>query len=105
MQDKELEQRLGGRIRAHRVAQRLTQAELAELANVSLGALKHLEGGAGATITTLVRVLRALGQERWIDTLGPAPEVFNPLDVLDARRRAAKPVRATRVRHRRAEAP
>ncbi|MDA8358869.1 MAG: helix-turn-helix transcriptional regulator [Actinomycetota bacterium] len=105
MHSEELERKLGGRIRALRVARRLTQTELAELANVSVGALKHLEGGAGATTTTLVKVLRALDQERWIDTLGRAPEAFNPLRALEARQRAAMPARATRVRHRRTEAP
>lgn len=105
MRSDDLEQKLGGRIRALRTAQRLTQTELAELANVSVGALKHLEGGAGATTTTLVKVLRALGQERWIDTLGPAPEAFNPLRALEARQRANGYARATRVRHRRTETP
>lgn len=105
MRNEELEQRLGERIRALRLARRFTQTELAEQANVSVGALKHLEGGAGATTTTLVKVLRALGQERWIDALGVASEAFNPLRVLEARQRAATPVRATRVRHRRTETP
>ena len=105
MRSEELEHRLGGRIRALRAARRLTQTELAELANVSVGALKHLEGGRGATTTTLVKVLHALGQERWIDTLGPAPEAFNPLRLLEARQRATTSARATRVRHPRGETP
>lgn len=82
----ELEATLGERLRSLRLASRLTQAELADRANVSLGALKHLETGAGATTATLTKVVRALGQERWIEDLGPAP-AFNPLDVLDARER------------------
>lgn len=101
----ELEQVLGGRIRALRAARRLTQMELADRANVSVGALKHLESGAGATTATLVKVLGALGEQRWIDTLGPAPEAFNPLQVLEARQRAARSARPTRVRRRRGETP
>ena len=100
----ELEQALGRRVRAVRAARRLTQVELADRANVSVGALKHLEQGAGATISTLVKVVRALGEERWVDALGPEPEPFNPLDLLEQRRRAGS-VRPTRVRHRRAPAP
>ena len=50
--------------------EQLTQAEVAERANVSLGALRHLESGSGATVSTLVKVLRALGQEDWLDHLG-----------------------------------
>ena len=85
MRTDELERRLGERLRALRIQGDLTQAELAEAANVSLGALKRLERGMGSTTTTLVSVLHALGQERWVDTLGPAPSRFNPLDVLEAR--------------------
>jgi transcriptional regulator with XRE-family HTH domain len=102
MRTDELEQRLGERLRALRLQHDLTQAELAEAANVSLGALKRLERGMGSTTTTLVSVLRALGQERWLDALGPAPSRFNPLDVLEARnRRAARSSDAPRVRRRR----
>ena len=105
MRSEELERVLGQRIRALRVARRLTQVELAELANVSVGALKHLESGAGSTTTTLVKVLHALGQERWIDTLGPGPDTFNPLTLLEARQRGGGTPRPTRVRHRRTVAP
>jgi transcriptional regulator with XRE-family HTH domain len=105
MRTDELEQRLGERLRALRIQRDLTQAELAEAANVSLGALKRLERGQGSTTTTLVSVLRALGQERWLDALGPAPSRFNPLDVLEARnRRAARSSDAPRVRRRRSSA-
>jgi hypothetical protein len=76
--------------------------ELSESANVSVGALKHLETGSGATTYTLVRVLRALGRERWLDTLEPSPPPFNPLDLLRNRESEKSAVRATRVRHRRA---
>ena len=104
MQVEDLEQALGAQIRALRVARRLTQRELAEQANVSIGALKHLESAsAGATVTTLVKVLRALGEERWFSTLGPAPEVFNPLHLLAERQRAAKTTHRSRVRHRTGE--
>lgn len=97
----ELEATLGRNVRAVRIARQVTQAELAERANVSLGALKHLEGGAGSTITTLVKVLRALDQEAWLDTLGPAPDAFNPLALLAVRdREARRPTGPRRVRRR-----
>ena len=101
MRTDELEQRLGDRLRALRIQRDLTQAELAGAANVSLGALKRLERGMGSTTTTLVSVLRALGQEGWVDSLGPAPSRFNPLDVLEARNRRAAAPDAPRVRRRR----
>ena len=106
MKSDELERALGAHIRDLRMSQRLTQAELAERANVSVGALKHLETGSGATTTTLVKLLRALGQERWIDTLGPSRSSFNPLELLEAReQQRGKPARPTRVRHRRTATP
>jgi transcriptional regulator with XRE-family HTH domain len=106
MRTDDLEQALGGRIRALRIGQRLTQVELADRANVSVGALQHLESGAGSTTTTLVKVLRALDQERWIETLGPGPAPFNPLDLLESRQQPRrKPSRPSRVRHRRTPAP
>jgi transcriptional regulator with XRE-family HTH domain len=104
MRSDELEKVLGGHIRNLRIGQRLTQSELADRANVSVGALKHLESGSGATTYTLVRVLRALGQERWLETLSPGPAPFNPLDLLGPREKA-RAARPTRVRHRRPPAP
>lgn len=81
-----------------RIAKRLTQAELAELANVSLGALKHLESGSGATTTTLVKVVAALGQAGWIETLAPPPATFSPLELVEARDQQRKQERPRRVR-------
>src|ERR1700722_10250846 len=84
MRHDELEEVLGRHVRQARINQQLTQAEVATRANVSLGALRHLESGSGATVSTLVKVLRALGQEEWLTTLAnePDPTVFNPLDLL-----------------------
>ncbi len=94
---------LGRRLRGLRVDRRLTQQELADRANVSLGAVKHLEQGAGATTGTLAKVLHALEQEGWIEALAPAPGDFSPLELLEQRRRAGKRGRTrTRVRHPRA---
>ncbi|MES2089878.1 MAG: helix-turn-helix domain-containing protein [Pseudomonadota bacterium] len=72
--------RIGESIRALRLAlDGGTSIEvLAQQASVSTSALKNLESGRGATLTTLVRVLRALGREGWINTLKPSP-VINPL--------------------------
>lgn len=92
------EAELGRRLRALRLDRQLTQQELADRANVSLGAVKHLEQGAGATTTSLAKVLRALGHEDWIEALAPPVAAFSPLEVLEQRRRAARQDRR-RVRH------
>ena len=97
----ELERELGRRLRALRVAKELTQVELAERANLSVGAVKHLEAGAGATTATLVKVLRALGALGWLETLAPPPAPFDPLKLLEERQRQASRAKGPqRVRHR-----
>ena len=58
-QYEDLEKLLGASVRALRIERRLTQVELAELANLSVGALKNLESGRCSTTTTLVRVVHA----------------------------------------------
>jgi transcriptional regulator with XRE-family HTH domain len=99
MSAQNLEEVLGRHIRSLRIERRLTQLELAERSNVSVGSLQHLESGAPATTTTLLKVLQALGREDWLDALAPASD-FNPLDLLEARR-TRTPSPRSRVRHRR----
>jgi len=96
----ELEAVLGRGIRAQRIAAGLSQAELADQANVSVGALQHLERGEGASTRTLTRTLQALGAESWLDQLSPPPPAFNPLDLLETRTREARVPTAPRVRRR-----
>lgn len=82
-----LERDLGARVRQARRAAGFTQQQLADRANISVGTVKNLESGAGSTITTLVRVLRALGREDWIGTLYVEKSTFNPLDLLSPARK------------------
>jgi len=74
----ELATSLGTSIRKLRIDRNLKQDELAARAGISLHALQNLERGAGATVRTLVTVLRALGREDWLKTLAPSPTI-NPL--------------------------
>jgi transcriptional regulator with XRE-family HTH domain len=101
----ELEAVLGQGIRARRIAAGLSQAELADRANVSVGALQHLERGVGASTRTLTRTLKALGAEGWLEQLAPQPPTFNPLDLLEARSREKRTSSAPRVRRRPGRAP
>ncbi|MFT3755758.1 MAG: helix-turn-helix transcriptional regulator [Pseudoxanthomonas sp.] len=52
---------LGARLRAQRLAQDLPQRELAQMAGLSLGALRKLEANGQSSLETLVRVVQALG--------------------------------------------
>ncbi len=92
---------LGERLRRLRVDQRITQRDLADRANVSLGAVAHLEQGAPATTVTLAKVLHVLGREDWVEALNPPPVTFSPLRVLaqrESERAGRRP--APRVRRR-----
>lgn len=85
--------RLGSAVRALRDAQGLTRAEVADRANVSAGAVKNLELGYGANVTTLVRVVHALGADEWLTQLTPVPE-FDPFTVLEASRAPRRQTRS-----------
>jgi transcriptional regulator with XRE-family HTH domain len=78
----QLEELLGQQVRTVRRSRGLTQQEVAEFANTSLGSVRNLEAGSGATTRTLARVLRALEAEQWLGTLHVAKPAFNPLDLV-----------------------
>jgi len=95
----EWEQHLGSGVRGLRFSQRLTQAELAARANVSLSSLKRLEAGLGSSFSTVIRVARALGREAWLAELAPSSPSISPMAILrEAQRTEDQP---RRVRHRR----
>ena len=84
-------QELGAALRGHRIRAELTQQDLARRPGISLGALTHLESGAGANLTSLVRVVRALGLEDWLGTLAlPAEPTVSPIQMLRERRRGGR---------------
>lgn len=66
----EILQTLGGRLRLQRLAQNLSQRELARMAGLSLGAVRKLEHDGQCSLETLVRALQALG------LLGELEELF-----------------------------
>ncbi len=81
---------IGAEVRAARIAADLGQGELAQRADVSLGAVKNLETGKGSSLKTLVRVVRALGRTEWLESLAP-PITVSPLGMLSPRRPASGP--------------
>ena len=52
---------LGLRLKAVRLSQSLTQADLAERAGISVGTVKALERTGQSSVASLVRVVQALG--------------------------------------------
>ena len=74
------EAELGETVKAIRLQKNIDRETLSEQAGVSVGTLRNLENGAGTTLGTLIRVVRALGREDWLAALAPAVSV-NPLHV------------------------
>ena len=84
---------VGENIKALRLQKNLPQQSLASQAGVSMSALRHLESGQGANLTTLVRVVRALDKQEWLQSLAPRVTI-NPLHMVKsraARQRARRP--------------
>ena len=75
---------LGAHLRACRLRENIDQQELAARAGVALNAVKNLESGKGATVTSLVKVVRALGRADWLSMLAPSVSI-SPLRALDRR--------------------
>ena len=89
MNDKAVLAEMGRRVQIHRLNLNLTQAATAEMAGVSRRALQKLENGEACTLSTLIRILRALGK---LDTLAaflpePGP---SPLQLAKLKGRARK---------------
>lgn len=57
----EITAELGLRLKAVRLSQSLTQADLAERAGISVGTVKSLERTGQSSVVSLVRVVQALG--------------------------------------------
>jgi transcriptional regulator with XRE-family HTH domain len=74
----EMAQAIGENIRALRLQKNLTQSALAAQAGISMTALRHLESGQGANLGTLIRVVRALDKQEWLQALAPQVSI-NPL--------------------------
>jgi len=94
---KEWEQVLGAQVRAARVAADIDQQSLADLADISVDAVRNFELGRGATLRTVVRVARALDRTDWLESFSPTSRV-SPLDIVDRgeispRQRVARPRR------------
>jgi transcriptional regulator with XRE-family HTH domain len=84
MTTEEWEATLGRQLRDVRLRQNVDQRRLAEQAGVALNAVKNLEAGKGATVKSLVKVLRALGRVEWMDSLAPVVSI-SPLQMLKSK--------------------
>lgn len=85
---------LGRRVERLRLDRNWTQEQLAREAGVSRPTVERMEAGASGSMTSFVRVLRALGRLEALDEVVPLPDV-RPMDVLregaPKRRKRARP--------------
>ena len=80
----EREAELGRQIRALRLRQNIDQRQLAKQAGIALSAVKNLESGKGATLRSLVQMLRVLNRVDWLRALAP-PVSISPVQLLKAK--------------------
>ncbi|MCP3904908.1 MAG: helix-turn-helix transcriptional regulator [Planctomycetes bacterium] len=66
---------LGRRFRRERLNQNVSQIELAHRAGLSRTAIRNVESGSDCTLTTMIRVLRALGVLDQLDAFMPDPGI------------------------------
>lgn len=70
---------IGERLLRRRLAQQMTQAELAEQAGIGKRTLERVEAGATAQFSTIIRIFRVLGLLEKLDQLLAQP-VIGPLE-------------------------
>lgn len=88
---------MGADLRRQRIEGGATMLDLAARANISVGALRNLEQGRGATTGTLIRVVRALDRTDWLEGLSPEASV-SPIELLREQDRARPRQRARKVK-------
>ena len=93
----ELERELGKHAREFRIRRGLEQTEVAELAGVSDRTVRSLEQGKGSSVSTLLRVMKALGALDGLNKLFPSAVTVDPLALLD---RGGMPRRVVKKRRR-----
>jgi transcriptional regulator with XRE-family HTH domain len=75
---------LGEHLRTLRLRQNVDQKTLAARAGISVSALHALEHGRGASLSSFVKTLRALGKADWLTTLAPVVSI-SPLQMLKSK--------------------
>lgn len=77
---REIAELLGGRLRTHRIAKNLKQADLARKAGVSSATVSNVETGANVGITQVIQLVVALGLEKELaDLFAPRVETLDDL--------------------------
>ena len=91
----EILREIGTRLRAFRLQQNQTAAQLARQAGLGVRTITRVESGENASVESLVQLLRALGRLEALDAFLPEP-LTSPLQLaaglkVHARQRASAP--------------
>ena len=78
---------IGSMLKRERLYRNLSQKVVSERSGISESALKNLESGKGASLTTFIQVCRTLDKDEWILRLGPADAV----SIQDFAKRGGRP--------------
>ncbi len=94
LSEPEILAKLGRRLQRYRLQQNLTQAAVARAAGIGTRTVRNVEGGSDTQLSTLLRILRALGRLDALDAFLPRPGV-SPMELLRTggreRQRAGSP--------------
>ena len=84
---------IGSMLKRERLYRNLSQKVVAMRSGISISALKNLECGNGASLSTFIQVCRTLGKDEWMIRLGPPDAV----SIKDFAKRGGQPrLRASR---------
>ena len=83
---------IGKRIKSQRISMNMTQTEMAERTNLTQKTISNLENGKDVSFTTVIDVLRCLGQLQRLDAAIPE-QIIRPSQIITRekpRERASK---------------
>ncbi|MGC6467567.1 MAG: helix-turn-helix transcriptional regulator [Akkermansiaceae bacterium] len=75
LSESQFEELIGRQLKEHRLRRNLNQTELAEKAGLARRTITSVENGKGCTLSTLIRLVRALRIEHVLDELLKPPPV------------------------------
>jgi transcriptional regulator with XRE-family HTH domain len=96
-----IEADIGSTIRQVRIAKGYSLEDVAAKTNLSPNSVRALELGRGSSLSTMVKVLKALDELKLFTNWIEAQQTFSPLEALrQSRNQKPKPQRVSKKRHR-----
>lgn len=65
------EKKLGNQIKQTRLRKNITQEEMASRVGVSVQTISRLESGMNSSLSTFIKVIEVLGEDKWLDSFAP----------------------------------